>query len=255
MNKLLIIILLIFIIFDLLLGNKSIENMNNLDNKGNDEKYLCRGKHKKNYLKNKFKIIKKFLSSDDCKYIIKYATKKVKRSRVMNPTGGSQKSNVRTSSHVFIKTNENDFFRKLLIKINDKVKELTGEKIPLENYESFQIVRYKPSSDKKIAQFYRQHYDACNTINKSCQYDMKRGGLRYLTFFIYLNTVDEGGETEFPNLDKKVKAIKGNATLWYNLNDSKTEREPCSLHAGASPKGKTKKWGINVWIRLNKFII
>lgn len=239
--------------FCLCINNKSIENMNNLDNKGDERKIECRDEHKRNYLKNKFKRVKNFLSSEECKYIINYAINKVKRSYVMNAGGGSKKSDVRTSSHVFIKQTENDFFRELVKKINKKIKELTGEVIPLENYESFQIVRYKPSKDNKSAQFYKQHYDTCNKINKSCQDDMKRGGFRYLTFFIYLNTVDKGGETEFPNLGTKTKAIKGNAVLWYNLDDSKKEREACSLHAGASPKGKTNKWGINVWVRLNKF--
>ena len=81
-----------------------------------------------------------------------------------------------------------------------------------------------------------------------------------MTFFIYLKTINEGGETEFPNLGKKVNSIKGNAVLWYNLMDEKEnekgkkrKRDPCSLHAGASPKGNKEKWGMNVWIRLKKF--
>jgi len=37
---------------------------------------------------------------------------------------------------------------------------------------------------------------------------------RILTWMIYLNTVDNGGETEFKHLDKKIKAEEGKVLIW-----------------------------------------
>lgn len=72
--------------------------------------------------------------------------------------------------------------------------QVTG--IPENNYESFQILKYQPG------QFYRRHHDSSNKNNG------KATGHRILTFFLYLNDVEEGGETRFTNLDISVKPKK-----------------------------------------------
>jgi len=64
-------------------------------------------------------------------------------------------------------------------------------------------VRYEPG------QFYRRHHDQ-NTAVWTPQ------GPRVLTFFMYLNEVDSGGETAFPAVGGgiKVTPTKGSAILW-----------------------------------------
>ena len=71
---------------------------------------------------------------------------------------------------------------------------MTG--IPQNNYESFQILEYQEG------QFYRSHHDSSGK-NKD-----KATGHRILTFFLYLNDVEEGGETRFTSLDISVKPKK-----------------------------------------------
>lgn len=71
---------------------------------------------------------------------------------------------------------------------------MTG--IPESNYESFQILQYQEG------QFYRRHHDSSNANNN------KPAGHRILTFFLYLNDVEEGGETRFSNLDISVAPKK-----------------------------------------------
>ena len=78
--------------------------------------------------------------------------------------------------------------------------QVTG--IPENKYESFQILQYKEG------QFYRRHHDSSNT-NKN-----KPAGHRVLTFFLYLNDVEEGGETRFTNLDISVTPKKVCRFVW-----------------------------------------
>ena len=69
--------------------------------------------------------------------------------------------------------------------------------------ETFQLLRYDEG------QFYRGHYDYIPE-----QADMPCGA-RVSTFFLYLNDVEEGGETYFPLIHLKVKPKLGRAVLWY----------------------------------------
>ena len=71
---------------------------------------------------------------------------------------------------------------------------MTG--IPANNYESFQILQYQ------AGQFYKRHHDSSNANND------KATGHRILTFFLYLNDVDEGGETRFTDLDISISPKK-----------------------------------------------
>jgi len=70
--------------------------------------------------------------------------------------------------------------------VMDKIAEVT--RIPIENFESFQILRYE------IGQQYVMHHDyGARQRELAC-------GPRILTFFLYLSDVEEGGETSFPTL-------------------------------------------------------
>ena len=67
-----------------------------------------------------------------------------------------------------------------------------------------------------------------------------------MTVFIYLNNVESGGETSFPNYNKKVKPSKGKCIMWENVRYSSINA--CSLHSGDPPKSGIK-WGLTCWIR------
>ena len=77
------------------------------------------------------------------------------------------------------------------------------------------------------------------------------GGQRVATLIMYLNTVEEGGETVFPEANIKVQPIKGNAVLfYYNCTPEGKERkeDPLTLHSGY-PVTKGDKWIITKWLR------
>ena len=69
-----------------------------------------------------------------------------------------------------------------------------------------------------------------------------------LTLFLYLNDVEEGGETRFTNLNLDVKPRRGRAILWPsvlgedpNVRDFRTEHEALTVVKGV-------KYGANAWV-------
>ena len=83
---------------------------------------------------------------------------------------------------------------------------------------------------------------------------------------MYLTTADEGGETVFPNADKKtkgsgwsdcakkglaVKSKRGDALLFYSLKPD-GEPDPASLH-GSCPTTQGNKWSATKWIHVGPF--
>ena len=186
------------------------------------------------YNRDKIYEFDNLLSIDECNQLIAIAEPRIQKSTVLsdNPHHSG-----RTSSHVFLKTN-ND----LLEKIDNIV--YSYLQIPIEHYEDLQVVNYKST------QKYDAHYDACDPSDEICKNDTERlGSLRYATFIIYLNDNFTGGETEFPKHNFKAKPKIGKAVLFFNLNDNNTNRRDNSFHGGLPPI-VGEKWMCNKWIRL-----
>ena len=72
-------------------------------------------------------------------------------------------------------------------------------------------------------------------------------GNRVQTVFVYLNTIDQGGETEFTKIGLKSKPVKGNAVFWWNI-DKEGNMIPETEHRG-NPVSTQDKLGLNIWIR------
>mmetsp|Transcript_22612 Transcript_22612/g.74989 ORF Transcript_22612/g.74989 Transcript_22612/m.74989 type:complete len:386 (+) Transcript_22612:99-1256(+) len=152
---------------------------------------------------------------------------------------GDQLNPVRTSYQCwcnFPKCFANEHIHRVVRRIND----LTGT--PYDNGEDLQIVRYEPG------QFYRRHHDQ-NTAVWTPQ------GPRVLTFFMYLNEVDSGGETAFPAVGGgiKVTPTKGSAILWPSTyNDQPMTADQRTVHE-AMPVHEGIKFGANMWIHQFSF--
>ena len=174
----------------------------------------------------------------ECKQIIDMAYPKLKRSTlgVKNDTGKG-----RTSHQAWLDRTA----LPCLERCSNQLAKLVN--IPVENQEDWQVLRYEPGQE------YTPHFDACSEETKTFKDCIKNEkeigwGKRVYTFFIYLNDVEEGGETHFPHLNKSFKPKKGTAILWNNLTDDQSKAHPYSKHAGM-PVKKGVKWAINVWIR------
>lgn len=89
----------------------------------------------------------------------------------------------------------------------------------LENLEPLVIVRYEPG------QCFKAHHD---------------GGFRPKTLLLYLNDVEEGGETSFENLGFCITPAKRAGVLWANAFPGTNMIDPRMLHAGLPPSKGTK---------------
>ena len=101
----------------------------------------------------------------------------------------------------------------------------------------------------EVGQEFRHHQDAFgkDAYHNHCL----SSGQRTWTFMIYLNDVEEGGETDFPTLQKTITPVKGTAVVWKNSDGTGSEN-PAALHAGL-PIIKGKKVIITKWFRENVF--
>ena len=116
-----------------------------------------------------------------------------------------------------------------------RIHHLTGTHF--DNGEDIQIVRYEPG------QFYRQHHDQ-NTAVWAPQ------GPRVLTFFMYLNNPEGGGETWFPQVNDvngsrgiMVQPRAGSAVLWPSTLDAEPMHADHRTNHAAQPVTQGIKFG------------
>lgn len=72
-------------------------------------------------------------------------------------------------------------------------------------------------------------------------------GQRTFTVLVYLNDVDDGGETEFPKVGLKIKPVRGRAVIWNNLNADGSPN--LYSHHRAFPVHAGRKTIITKWFR------
>ena len=114
-----------------------------------------------------------------------------------------------------------------------------GTIMPSTDVGSFNIQKYLPGGHFKLP-----HSERTSIVNS----------FRVLAWMSYLNDVEEGGETGFPELGINVPPKKGDAVVFHNTlpNDAATHPKinPRSLHGGM-PVIKGEKWMVNLWFREN----
>eukprot|EP00483_Globobulimina_turgida_P001970 UN01972 len=114
-------------------------------------------------------------------------------------------------------------------------------RIPKENSEYFQVLRYFEG------QYYVQHTDYIVG-----HLDLPIGP-RVYTYYIYLNDVEEGGETKFNRLGAAVKPKRGNVVLWNNVKNEDPFQIEAKANHEALPPIKGVKYGANMWIHMFNF--
>mmetsp|Transcript_13844 Transcript_13844/g.26874 ORF Transcript_13844/g.26874 Transcript_13844/m.26874 type:complete len:320 (+) Transcript_13844:24-983(+) len=119
--------------------------------------------------------------------------------------------------------------------VQDRVSDILG--IEEDAMEFIQFVRYLPG------QYYRQHHDS------SAAYATMPMGHRVITVFMYLNTIERGGETSFPRVNIKVKPVRGRAVIWTNVLDSNPdERDMRTIHEALPNDSEEIKIAANFWL-------
>ena len=111
--------------------------------------------------------------------------------------------------------------------------------------ETIQGQRYMPG------QQYKAHYDWFHIGTDYWKSERKRGGQRSWTAMIFLNEVEEGGETLFEKTGLQVTPQAGAILIWNNATPS-GEVNDMTLHA-ATPVVKGVKHVITKWYRTRKW--
>ncbi|OZA94574.1 MAG: 2OG-Fe(II) oxygenase [Erythrobacter sp. 34-65-8] len=127
--------------------------------------------------------------------------------------------------------------------ISRRIDDLLG--LPAEVGEAVQGQRYMPG------QQFKPHNDWFYTTEKYWQIERKRGGQRSWTGMVFLNDVEQGGETHFVNVGIKIQPRQGVLLVWNNALPDGSPNEG-TLHAGTPVEAGTK-YVITKWYRTRKW--
>ncbi|XP_074348000.1 prolyl 4-hydroxylase 1 isoform X3 [Apium graveolens] len=191
-------------------------------------------------------VLHNFLSMEECDYLRALAKPRLQVSTVVDAkTGKGIKSDVRTSSGMFLNSKEKKY--PMIQEIEKRIS--VYSQIPIENGELIQVLRYEKN------QFYKPHHDYFSDT-----FNLKRGGQRVATMLMYLTDNVEGGETFFPMAGSGecscggrmvkgmcVKPNKGDAVLFWSMGLD-GQSDPNSIHGGCEVLAG-EKWSATKWMR------
>jgi prolyl 4-hydroxylase len=130
-----------------------------------------------------------------------------------------------------------------ILGIEAKLDSLLG--LPHENGETIQGQRYQ------VGQKFSPHHDFFYTDQPYWAAQEERGGQRSWTAMAYLNRVEEGGTTDFPNVALSVPPQAGALLIWNNMRPDGSPN-PATLHTGTPVKRGTK-YVITKWYRARRW--
>ncbi|PIC98302.1 MULTISPECIES: 2OG-Fe(II) oxygenase [unclassified Sporosarcina] len=170
-------------------------------------------------------VLGNMLSDEECDELIQLSTDKMKRSKI----GVIHAENeIRTSSGMFIEEPDN----LIVLRIEKRIETIMN--IPIEHGESLQVLHYLPGQE------YKAHHDFFSATSNVTNN-------RISTLVMYLNDVEEGGETYFPHLKLSITPKKGMAVYFeYFYNDPLLN--DLTLHGGA-PIELGEKFVATQWMR------
>lgn len=96
-------------------------------------------------------------------------------------------------------------------------------------------------------QFFKEHCDWFDTASGYWGHERRCGGQRSWTAMVYLNTVTEGGMTDFTRVALVVPPRAGGLLLWNNALPDGTPN-PWTMHA-ARPVVRGAKYVVTKWFR------
>ena len=186
-------------------------------------------------------VFDNLMTAEECDTLVQLARAKLKRSAIVDPqTGREEVIDARSSSGTYFRLSENDFIARL----DRRIAELMHW--PLENGEGIQILHYSIGGE------YKPHFDYFPPDDPGSQMHLANGGQRVSTLVMYLNDVEDGGETIFPSVGLSVTPKKGSAAYFEYCN-SQGQVDPLSLHAG-TPVRRGEKWIATKWMRQRRYI-
>lgn len=193
-----------------------------------------------------------FLSDEECAHIKQTAAPQMRRSTVVGDGGKGVVHGIRTSSGTFLRRMQDEIIERIEQRLVD------WTHLPLSHQEDMQVLRYGKT------QTYGAHSDV-----------LDEGSPRVATVLMYLNDVEGGGETAFPETSEWIspeleqrlgpfsecvppgkvafRPRRRDALLFYSLHPNNT-LDQASMHTGC-PVTKGVKWTAVKWIHVSPFNI
>jgi prolyl 4-hydroxylase len=185
-------------------------------------------------------LLDNFLGSNECEQLISLARPRLDHSTVVDPvTGRNVVAGHRSSQGMFFRLGETA----LIARLEARIAELTG--LPAGNGEGLQLLHYEAGAEST------PHVDYLIAGNPANRESIARSGQRVGTLLMYLNDVEGGGETVFPQIGWSVVPRRGQA-LYFEYGNRSGLSDPSSLHA-STPLLTGEKWVATKWIRARRF--
>lgn len=177
------------------------------------------------------------LTNQECDELIAASRPKLERSTVVSNSTDDFRGvdNTRTSYGTYFHRGSSELIRRIEHRLSQIFK------FPTLHGESLQILNYAPGAE------YKPHFDYFAAGTKGGDEAMKRGGNRVATIIMYLNNVELGGATIFPDVHFQVLPIKGSA-VYFDYRLPNAQVDPRTLHGGA-PVQQGEKWIATKWVR------
>jgi prolyl 4-hydroxylase len=181
-------------------------------------------------------ILENVLTPEECDELIALSQPKLQRSRIVDhKTGAEEVMDLRSSYGTYFLRGENTLVQRL----EKRLAQLIG--MPVDHGEGLQILHYSVGAE------YQPHYDFFLPESSGSAIHVQKGGQRVITVIMYLNDVEAGGETIFPELDFSVAPRKGSA-VYFSYCNSQNKLDRMTLHGGA-PVERGEKWIATLWVR------
>ena len=183
----------------------------------------------------KILLIKGLLTKDEIDHVLQISEGRFKQSGIVTDKGLNEPSSARTSTTCMLLKNETAMVTNIENKLCAMVGKTSRELEPL------QLVKYE------VGEEYKPHYDYFPSGSPGSLSAIGNQGQRSMTFFVYLQKPEAGGQTFFPKLDLKISPEPGDAIFWFDLDENAKEN-PLTEHGGL-PVEKGTKIAMNVWFR------
>jgi prolyl 4-hydroxylase len=186
-------------------------------------------------------VLNDVFSAQECEALIALARPRLAPSTTVDPlTGKDRVGEQRSSLGMFFRLRENAFIARL----DERVSALMN--LPVDNGEGLQVLHY-PAGAQSLP-----HFDFLVPANAANRASLERSGQRVSTLVSYLNEVEEGGETVFPETGWSVSPQRGSA-VYFEYCNSLGQLDHASLHAGAAVL-RGEKWVATKWMRQRRFV-
>jgi len=180
------------------------------------------------------------LSHAECDALVERSRDRLTRSTTVDPKDGKDAViEARNSEGTFFQLNADPFIAMLDRRIAAVMN------MPVENGEGLQILHYRTGG------LYSPHYDFFAPHESGSKPHLANGGQRVSSLVIYLNDVEDGGATVFPELKLQVGPKKGGA-VYFEYCNSRDQIDAKTLHGGM-PVLKGEKWIATKWMRQRRY--